>query len=140
MSTQKSVLIVDDVAFARKVLKDMISTSRNYNVIGEAANGYEAIIKTKQLKPEIIILDVVMPKMGGTEAARKILEDNKEVKIVMMSSLMHEHLLMEAVNAGARDFIAKPFSTEDIISSLDKVTEGDTGESQAGGAAKGKAS
>jgi two-component system chemotaxis response regulator CheY len=120
----KTVMVVDDVAFARRVIKDIL-TSAGYSVVGEAANGEEAIAMFKKLKPQFVTMDVVMPVRGGIEATRKILEEEKDAKIIMISAMGHEQLLMEAINAGARDYILKPFSAEDLIRAVEKLLEGD---------------
>jgi two-component system chemotaxis response regulator CheY len=116
----KSVMIVDDVAFARRVIKEILVAAK-YNVICEASNGDEAIVNYKKYRPDVVTMDVVMPIKGGIEATRKILEDDKEAKIIVISAMGHEQLLMEAINAGVRDYIMKPFSSEDLIRSLNKL-------------------
>lgn len=116
----KTALVVDDVAFARRIIKDILTGAR-YTVVGEAANGDEAISLYKKLQPNFITMDVVMPVKGGIEATRKILEEDKDARIIMVSAMGHEQLLMEAINAGARDYILKPFSAEDLIRAVDKL-------------------
>src|SRR5262245_44970014 len=110
----KTALVVDDVAFARKVIKEIL-TAAKYTVVAEAANGEEAVQMYLRHKPDFVTMDVVMPVKGGIEAARKILDDDKNARIIMVSAMSHEQLLMEAINAGARDYILKPFSPEDLI-------------------------
>lgn len=117
----KTALVVDDVAFARRVIKEIL-TAAKYNVIGEAANGDEAIQLYKKLQPDFVTMDVVMPVKGGIEATRKILEDDKDARIIMISAMGHEQLLMEAINAGARDYILKPFSPDDLLRAVDKLS------------------
>ena len=116
----KTDLVVDDVAFARRVIKEILTAAR-YTVIGEAANGDEAISMYKKLQPNFVTMDVVMPIKGGIEATRKILEEDKDARIIMISAMGHEQLLMEAINAGARDYILKPFSAEDLTRAVDKL-------------------
>lgn len=116
----RSVLIVDDVAFARRVIKDIL-TAAKYNVIAEASNGNEAVTMYNKYKPDFITMDIVMPEKGGIEAARQILDGDKNAKIIMISAMGHEQLLMEAINAGARDYILKPFSPEDITRAIEKL-------------------
>lgn len=123
MPAQKTALVVDDVAFARKVVKDILIDAK-FTVIGEATNGAEAIALYKQLKPDFVTMDVVMPVKSGIEAARKIIEDDKNAKIIMISAIVHEQVLMEAINAGARDYIVKPFSAEDLLKAVDKALQG----------------
>ncbi|MBI3543246.1 MAG: response regulator [Deltaproteobacteria bacterium] len=116
----KTALVVDDVAFARKVIKEIL-TAAKYTVVGEAATGDEAIAMYKKLSPSFVTMDVVMPVRGGIEATRKILEEDKDARIIMISAMGHEQLLMEAINAGARDYILKPFAAEDLVRAVDKL-------------------
>ena len=120
----RSVLIVDDVAFARRVIKDIL-TAAKYNVIAEAANGNDAVQLYNKYKPDFVTMDIVMPDKGGIEATRQILDSDKNAKIIMISAMGHEQLLMEAINAGARDYILKPFSPDDIIKSIEKLFQED---------------
>jgi two-component system chemotaxis response regulator CheY len=123
----RTVLIVDDVAFARRVIKDILIAAR-YTVVGEAANGEEAVALFAKHKPDVVTMDVVMPKKGGIEAARQIIDQHKNACIIMVSAMGHEQLLMEAINAGARDYILKPFSAEDLIHAIEKAMN--TGEDE----------
>lgn len=116
----RSVLIVDDVAFARRVIKEIL-TAAKYNVIAEAANGNEAINLYNKYNPDVVTMDIVMPDKGGIEATRQILDGDKNAKIIMISAMGHEQLLMEAINAGARDYILKPFLPEDIVRAIEKL-------------------
>lgn len=120
----KTALVVDDVAFARKVIKEILMSAK-YTVIAEASNGDEAVLMYHRHKPDFVIMDVVMPVRGGIEATRKILEDFKSAKVVMVSAMAHEQFLMEAINAGARDYILKPFSPEDLLRSVEKLLKED---------------
>ncbi len=119
---QKTALIVDDIAFARRVVKDILIAAK-YTVVAEAANGNEAIQMYRQYKPDFVTMDVIMPVKGGIEAARKILEEDDKAKIIMVSALSHEQVLMEAINAGARDYILKPFSPDDLLKAVEKVLQ-----------------
>lgn len=116
----KSVLIVDDIPFVRKTLSKIL-TDAHYEVIGEATNGREAIEKYFKLRPDIITMDVVMPQITGIEAARRILKKDKDAKIIMISAMNQENLIMEAINAGAKDYILKPFDPQQILSAIDHI-------------------
>lgn len=116
----KRALVVDDVAFARKVIIEVL-TAAKYIVVGEAANGEEAVRAFKEHVPDFVTMDVVMPKMGGIEATRSIVDYEKSAKIIIVSAMAHEHLLMDAINAGARDYILKPFTKEDLLKSVAKL-------------------
>lgn len=139
----KTALVVDDVAFARRIIKDIL-TEAKYTVVGEAANGDEAIQMYRKHSPNFVTMDVVMPTKGGIEATRKILEEDKDARIIMVSAMGHEQLLMEAINAGARDYILKPFSKDDLLRAVEKLFEldeemGGHSHGSAKGAAKGAA-
>src|SRR5690606_9492278 len=103
----KTVLVVDDVAFVRKTLIEILSEA-GYEVIGEAEDGEQAIEKYRTLRPAVVTMDVVMPKLGGIDATRAILKQDKNAVIVMVSAMDQMNLIMEAIHAGARDYIQKP--------------------------------
>jgi two-component system chemotaxis response regulator CheY len=119
---RKTVLIVDDVAFVRKTLSAILSEN-GFEVVGEAASGPDAIELYQRLRPELVTMDIVMPKMSGIEATRKILKANPEAKVVMISAMGQETLVMESIHAGARDYILKPFSAEEVVRTLSHCTE-----------------
>jgi two-component system chemotaxis response regulator CheY len=135
----KTALVVDDVAFARRVIKDIL-TAAKYTVLGEATNGDEAVNMYRKLKPSFVTMDVVMPVKGGIEATRKILEDDKDARIIMISAMGHEQLLMEAINAGARDYILKPFSPEDLLRAVEKLVKDADEDTEMASATKGASS
>jgi two-component system, chemotaxis family, chemotaxis protein CheY len=117
------VLIVDDALFMRSMIKDILTTSGRYEVVGEAANGREAIEKFQQIQPEVLTMDIVMPVMDGIEATREILKLDPGVKIVMCSALGQEPLVIESIAAGAKDFIVKPFTPEKVLKVLDQIVK-----------------
>jgi len=117
------VLIVDDALFMRSMIKDILTTSGRYVVVGEAANGKEAIEKFQQIQPEVLTMDIVMPVMDGIEATREILKLDPGVKIVMCSALGQEPLVIESIAAGAKDFIVKPFTPEKVLKVLDQIVK-----------------
>lgn len=119
---QKTALIVDDIAFARQIVKEILFAAK-YTVVAEAANGSEAIAMYNQHQPDFVIMDIVMPTMDGIEATRRILEGDKDARIIMLSALTQEQILMEAINAGARDYIVKPFEPKDLLDAISKVLE-----------------
>ena len=129
----KTVLIVDDVRFVRKTLSDIL-TRAHYQVVGEAENGTKAVELFRKLKPDIVTMDVVMPDQSGIEATRQILKIEKDAVVIMISAIGQEGLVMEAVNAGARDYVLKPFSEPDIIKTIEHaLTGGDSANARAGG-------
>lgn len=96
-----------------------------YQVVAEAADGDEAIEAYNKFAPDFVTMDVVMPERNGIEACRKIIEGAGDAKIIIVSAMAHEQLLMDAINAGARDYIMKPFSPEDLLKAVGKLFEGE---------------
>jgi two-component system chemotaxis response regulator CheY len=123
---EKTVLIVDDVTFVRKTLADLL-TEAGYVVVGEASDGEDALEKWKQLRPALVTMDVVMPKMSGIEATKQILKHDKNALVVMISAMDQIHLVMEAISAGAKDYIQKPFHSEDVANVISRTLRGDSG-------------
>lgn len=113
----KRVLIADDGVFFRNALRDIL-TAGGYDVVGEAENGEQALWEAIRLKPDIVILDVVMPVKNGLEAAREISGLGLPVKIIMCTSLGYEPIVDEAVSSGACGYIMKPLSEEKVLSAL----------------------
>lgn len=114
------VLIVDDSDFSRNNIASMLEQTK-YNVIGEASNAKEAMEILKDRKAHIAVIDVVMPEISGIELADKLTEMFKDIQVVMISSLAQENVVMDAISAGAADFLQKPFEKSMLINSLDKV-------------------
>lgn len=117
------VLIVDDAIFMRNMIKDIFSDDQ-FEIVGEAANGVEAVEKYKELKPSLVTMDIVMPFKSGIEATKEILAADDKAVIVMCSALGQESLVMEAIEAGAADFVVKPFKPEDVQRVVQKVLGG----------------
>lgn len=120
----KTVLIVDDVAFVRKTISDILKEA-HYQIVGEAEDGEKAIEQYIKLRPDIVAMDIVMPQMSGIDATRKILKIDKNARIVIISALGQENLVMEAINVGAKDYILKPFSSEDILRTVERAFAGE---------------
>ena len=118
---KKKVLIVDDAQFTRNMLKNIINKIEEIEVIGEASNGVEAISLYKKLNPDLVTMDLVMPEKGGIEATEEILKINSKAMIVVVSALGQEALVLEAAKKGAKDFIQKPFKTEQILEVMDRI-------------------
>ncbi len=114
------ILIADDAVFMRNMIRDIFS-SDEFDVVGEAANGVEAVQKYNELKPEIVTMDIVMPMKSGIEAVKEICQIDGSAKIIMCSALGQESLVMEAIEAGASDFIVKPFTPEKVLEVVRKV-------------------
>jgi len=122
------VLIVDDALFMRKVLSDILKRE-GMEIAGEAENGQAAIDKFKELKPDLVTLDVVMPKVGeidgGISALKEIMKTDPNAKVVMVSAMGQHALVVEAIQAGAKDFIVKPFQQARVAQALKKVLTGE---------------
>ncbi len=116
----KRVLVVDDGIFMRNIIKDIFAAG-GFDVVGEAANGLEAVEKYKELKPDLTTMDLVMPFKNGIEATREILKGDAKAVVVMCSALGQETMVMEAIEAGAVDFIVKPPRAEDVLAVVKKV-------------------
>lgn len=118
--SSKKVLIVDDAVFMRNMIRDIFSGG-GFEVIGEAANGLEAVSKYRELRPDLVTMDIMMPYKSGIEATREIVALDPNATVVMCSALGQEALVMEAIEAGATDFIVKPFKEEEVLAVVRKV-------------------
>lgn len=116
----RRVLIVDDAAFMRMMIKDIL-VKNGYEIAGEAANGIEAVEKYKELKPDVVTMDITMPEKDGIAAVKEIMAFDKQAVIIMCSAMGQQAMVMEAIQAGARDFIVKPFQQERVVQALQKV-------------------
>lgn len=116
------VLVVDDAAFIRKVVGDAL-TGSGHEVIGEAGDGVEAVEQFQQLRPDAVTLDITMPEMDGLSALREIIAIDPKARVVMCSALGQESKVLEAVKAGAKDFVVKPFQPERVVAAINKVME-----------------
>jgi len=116
----KNILLVDDAAFMRMMLKDIL-TKNGYNIVGEAENGLKAVEKFKELGPDLVILDITMPEMNGIQAAKAIKAENGDAVIIMCSAMGQQAMVIESIQAGARDFIVKPFQADRVLEAVQKV-------------------
>lgn len=114
------ILIVDDSDFSRSSISKML-TSERYQIIGEASNAKDAFNIVKERNPHIAIIDVVMPDVSGLELAEKLNQNYPDVSIIMISSLGHESVVIDAISMGASDFLQKPFKEGDLLSSVEKI-------------------
>ena len=117
----KKVLVVDDAAFMRMKLKDILEKN-DYIVVAEAENGADAIEKFKAESPDIVTMDITMPEMDGVEALKEIKAIDASAKVVMCSAMGQQSMVMDAIRAGAMDFIVKPFDSGRVIQALDKIS------------------
>ena len=114
------VLIVDDAAFMRISIKNML-TKNGYEVVGEAENGLIGVELYKELKPDIVTMDITMPEMSGLDALKEITKSDPQAKVVMVSAMGQEAMVREAIVSGAKGFIVKPFKEEGIIAAIKKL-------------------
>ncbi len=118
----KKVLVVDDTKFMRDILKGILA-KKDLEVAGEAANGREAVEKYRELKPDLVTMDIIMPEMDGIEAVKKIMEINPAARILMCSAMGQQALVIEAIQAGARDFVIKPFQPTRVLEAVDRALQ-----------------
>lgn len=116
------VLIADDAVFMRQMIREIIEPE-GYEVVGEATNGLEVVDEYQRTNPNLVTMDIVMPKCSGIDAVKEIMKMNPKACIVMCSALGQEALVTEALQAGAKDFIVKPFKPEAVLQTLRKVLE-----------------
>ncbi|WP_100373589.1 response regulator [Bacillus sp. FJAT-45037] len=115
-----SVLIVDDAAFMRMMIKDILSKN-GFEIVGEAANGQEAVNQYKELKPDLVTMDITMPEMDGIQALKAIKEQDASAKVIMCSAMGQQSMVIDAIQSGAKDFIVKPFQADRVLESINKV-------------------
>ncbi|NLJ80106.1 MAG: response regulator [Firmicutes bacterium] len=116
----KKVLITDDTAFMRMTLRNVIEKN-GYKVVGEAADGEEAVALYKELQPDMVTMDITMPKMDGITAIKEIMKIDPKAKIIVCSAMGQKPMVIEALSAGAKDFLVKPFDAERVVESLRKI-------------------
>jgi len=117
------VLIVDDAAFMRMLLKKIL-TQAGHQVVGEAANGKEAVQKYQELNPDLVTMDIVMPEMDGITAVKEIKQIDPNAKILMITAVGQEGKVMEALKAGASGYIVKPFQAPKVVEEINRVLSG----------------
>lgn len=115
-----TILVVDDAAFMRMMIKDALSKN-GYEIVGEAENGQKAIEKYKELKPELVIMDITMPEVDGIQAVKEIKTFDPQAKVIMCSAMGQQAMVIESIQAGAKDFIVKPFQNDRIVEAVKKV-------------------
>jgi two-component system, chemotaxis family, chemotaxis protein CheY len=117
------VLIVDDAAFMRMMLKDIL-TKNGIEVVGEAVNGQDGVEKYRELQPDLVTMDITMPEMDGISAVKGIRAEFPQAKVIMCSAMGQQPMVIEAIQAGAKDFVVKPFQPERVMESINKVLLG----------------
>ena len=113
----KRILVTDDALFMRVTLKNIL-TRNGYEVVGEASNGVEAVRMYTQLKPDLVTMDITMPQMDGICALKEIRAQDPEAMVVMCTAMGQKNMVVEAIQAGAKDFIVKPFQPERVLEAI----------------------
>ncbi|MEG6520931.1 response regulator [Desulfotomaculum sp. 1211_IL3151] len=116
----KRILIVDDAAFMRMMIKNIL-IKNGYEVVGEAENGAIALQMYKELKPDLVTMDITMPEMDGIQGVKSIRALDAAANIIMCSAMGQQAMVMEAIQAGAKDFIVKPFQQDRILQAIERV-------------------
>jgi two-component system chemotaxis response regulator CheY len=114
------VLVCDDAIFMRTMISDILSGA-GYEVVGEAETGLQAIERYRELNPDLVTMDIVMPDMGGIDAVREIVHQDPNAKILMCSAMGQQALVVEAIQAGAKDFVVKPFQPSRVLEAVQRV-------------------
>jgi len=114
------VLVCDDAIFMRTMISDIL-TQAGFEIVGEAESGSQAVEKYRALKPDLVTMDIVMPDMGGIEAVREICKTDPDAKILMCSAMGQQALVVEAIQAGAKDFVVKPFQPSRVLEAVQRV-------------------
>jgi two-component system, chemotaxis family, chemotaxis protein CheY len=115
-----TVLICDDAIFMRTMIGDIL-TQAGFQIVGEAETGLQAVQRYRELKPDLVTMDIVMPDMGGIDAVREIMKDDPSAKVLMCSAMGQQALVIEAIQAGARDFVVKPFQPSRVLEAVQRV-------------------
>ncbi|WP_059104602.1 response regulator [Shouchella shacheensis] len=116
----KRVLIVDDAAFMRMMIKDIL-TKNGYDVVGEAGDGQEAVEQYKEHTPDLVTMDITMPEKDGISALKDIRQYDPNAKIIMCSAMGQQAMVIDAIQAGAKDFIVKPFQADRVLDAISKT-------------------
>lgn len=116
----KRILIVDDAAFMRMMIKDIL-TKNGFEVVGEAADGIQAVEKYNELQPDLVTMDITMPEMDGIAALKEIKGTDPSAVVIMCSAMGQQAMVIDAIQAGAKDFIVKPFQADRVIEAIQKA-------------------
>lgn len=114
------ILIVDDAAFMRMMIKDIL-TKNGFEVVGEAADGSQALEKYKEVRPDLVTMDITMPEMDGITSLKEIKKIDPSAKIIMCSAMGQQAMVIDAIQAGAKDFIVKPFQADRVLEAIKKT-------------------
>lgn len=116
----RTVLICDDALFMRTMVGDIL-TQAGFAVVGEAETGVQAVEQYRELRPDLVTMDIVMPDMGGIDAVREITNFDAEAKVLMCSAMGQQALVVQAIQAGAKDFVVKPFQPARVLEAVNRI-------------------
>lgn len=122
VTSMAKILVVDDAAFMRMTIKKMVE-AHGHKVVAEAENGVEAVEKSVDIKPDVILLDITMPEMNGVDALKQIKQLEPTSKVIICSAMGQQAMVAQAIQYGAKDFIVKPFEEDRLIAAIDRVME-----------------
>ena len=114
------VLIVDDAIFMRRMIADILK-KEGFDIVGEAGTGAQAVERYRELQPDLVTMDIIMPDMSGIDAVREIIKEFANAKILMVSAMGQQSLVVEAIQAGAKDFVVKPFQPSRVLESVKRI-------------------
>jgi two-component system chemotaxis response regulator CheY len=117
------ILVVDDAPIIRLMLKDIL-VANGYEVVGEGGDGNEGVQKYKDLKPDLVTMDITMPEKDGIQALEEILTIDEDARVIMITAIDQRESLMDAIRSGATDYIIKPFETDRVLSAIKKALGG----------------
>lgn len=114
------ILIVDDAAFMRMMIKDILSKN-GFDVVGEAADGLQAVERYQELKPDLVTMDITMPEVDGIEALKRIRAIDSQARVIVCSAMGQQTMVIDAIQSGAKDFIVKPFQADRVLEAVRKA-------------------
>ena len=114
------ILIVDDAAFMRMMIKDILSKN-GFEIVGEAADGAQAVQLYRDTQPDLVTMDITMPEMDGITALKEIKKIDTQAKVIMCSAMGQQAMVIDAIQAGAKDFIVKPFQADRVLEAISKA-------------------
>ena len=117
----KRIMTVDDASIIRLMIKDVLVECGGYDVVAECASGREAVEKYKELRPDLVTMDIIMPEMDGIQALEEILKFDPNAKVVMVTAIDQRESLMKAIRLGATDYIVKPFEADRVMAAVQKA-------------------
>ncbi|MDR3120564.1 MAG: response regulator [Clostridiales bacterium] len=116
----KKILIVDDATFMRMMIRDIL-VANGYEIAGEAENGIQAVSMFKRTAPDLVLMDITMPEMDGIRAVKEIMKADQTARIVMVSAMGQQAMVIQSIQSGALDFVVKPFQPDRVVDAIDKA-------------------